>query len=66
MRDGVHTAPSNKAFDLSLRAENQDWGVRDTAELDARANAAGLKLAEIVPMPANNLVLVFARAQRQN
>jgi len=66
MRDGVHTAPSNKAFDLSLRAENPDWGVRDTAALGVHANAAGLGLAEIVPMPANNLVLVFARAQGRN
>ena len=29
MRDGAHTAPSNAAFDASLRAENPDWGVRD-------------------------------------
>ena len=28
-RDGRHTAPSNAAFDRSLRAENPDWGVRD-------------------------------------
>ncbi len=66
MRDGAHTAPSNAAFDASLRAENPDWGVRDVRELSALALDAGLKLEEIVPMPANNLVLVFARAVRQN
>jgi SAM-dependent methyltransferase len=66
MRDGAHTAPSNAAFDASLRAENPDWGVRDLADLNALAQEAGLTAAEIAPMPANNLVLVFARAVRQN
>jgi SAM-dependent methyltransferase len=66
MRDGAHTAPSNADFDASLRAKNPDWGVRDVRDLDALAQEAGLTLAEIVPMPANNLVLVFARADRQN
>jgi SAM-dependent methyltransferase len=66
MRDGAHTAPSNAAFDATLRAENPDWGVRDVGDLSALAEAAGLTLAEIALMPANNLVLVFARAVRQN
>ena len=61
MRDGVHTAPSNAAFDASLRAENPGWGVRDTRDLRALAESAGLALADIVPMPANNLVLSFSR-----
>jgi len=65
-RDGVHTAPSNEQFDTTLRAENSDWGVRDTVDLSALAQTANLTLAEIAAMPANNLVLVFARAQRQN
>jgi SAM-dependent methyltransferase len=65
MRDGAHSAPSNAAFDASLRAENPDWGVRDIRDLRALAQAAGLTLDEIVPMPANNLVLAFARAVRQ-
>ena len=65
MRDGTHTAPSNAAFDASLRAENPDWGVRDIRDLSALAQAAGLTLNEIVPMPANNLVLAFARPVRQ-
>ena len=66
MRDGRHTAPSNAAFDASLRAENPEWGVRDVGDLKALAEYAGLTLGEIVPMPANNLVLVFARAVRHN
>jgi SAM-dependent methyltransferase len=66
MRDGSHTAPSNAAFDASLRAENPAWGVRHIADLRALAEEAGLSLAEITPMPANNLVLAFALAVRHN
>jgi SAM-dependent methyltransferase len=61
-RDGQHTAPSNAAFDRSLREKNPDWGVRDTAELGALAQRCGLMLADIVAMPANNLTLIFAPA----
>jgi len=65
-RDGAHTAPSNEAFDATLRAENPDWGLRDVDDLAALGQDAGLPLADIMPMPANNLVLVFARALRQD
>lgn len=59
-RGGAHTAPSNAAFDESLRARDPAWGVRD---LDAvAAAAAGFRPPEIIPMPANNLTLVFRRA----
>jgi Protein of unknown function (DUF938) len=60
-RAGRHTAPSNDAFDRALRRQNPGWGVRD---LEAVADAAaehGLRLAETVEMPANNLTLVFRR-----
>ena len=66
MRDGQHTAPSNAAFDQSLRAENPAWGVRDVADLDTEAKKAGLTRVEIAEMPANNLVLAFTRAVRHN
>jgi hypothetical protein len=62
-RDGAHTAPSNAEFDASLRARNPEWGVRDTRDLAALADAQGLRLAGIVPMPANNFILVFARRE---
>lgn len=62
MRDGQHTASSNAAFDTSLRAQNPDWGVRDMADLAALAARSGLRLVEIVPMPANNFVLMCERS----
>ncbi len=60
-RGGKHTAPSNAAFDQSLRDQNAEWGVRDIDDLQKLAASAGLKLVEIVEMPANNLALVFER-----
>lgn len=58
---GEHTAPSNAAFDASLRARNPEWGVRDLAEVAAAAEQAGFALEERVSMPANNFLLVFRR-----
>ena len=60
--DGRHTAPSNEDFDASLRARNPLWGVRDLAEVSRLAERHGLALEETVPMPANNLSVIFRRA----
>jgi SAM-dependent methyltransferase len=57
--EGRHTAPSNAAFDASLRARDPEWGVRDVGEVAELAARHGLALAERVAMPANNLSLVF-------
>jgi hypothetical protein len=61
MRDGAHTAPSNEAFDGSLRARNREWGVRDVADIARVGAGHELSLRDIVEMPANNLSLVFGR-----
>ncbi|MGV7032029.1 DUF938 domain-containing protein [Methylobacterium symbioticum] len=61
---GAHTAQSNAAFDESLRARNASWGVRDVEAVAATADAHGLHLAERVAMPANNLSLIFRKADR--
>ena len=59
--NGEHTAPSNAAFDASLRARDPGWGVRDTGDVRALAESHGFDFVERVPMPANNLSLVFRR-----
>lgn len=58
---GAHVAPSNEAFDGSLRARDPRWGVRDVEEVGAVADAAGFSLERQVAMPANNFTLVFRR-----
>jgi SAM-dependent methyltransferase len=60
-RFGAHTAPSNDAFDASLRARDPSWGVRDLEEVTRVAGDAGLSLEEVVAMPANNFSVVFRR-----
>lgn len=54
-----HTAPSNAAFDQSLRAQNSEWGIRDLDQVVAVAQAQNLSLVETYEMPANNLSVIF-------
>jgi SAM-dependent methyltransferase len=62
MRGGAHTAASNAAFDADLKRRDRRWGVRDVDDLVDQAAPHGLELREVVPMPANNLSLVFVKA----
>lgn len=57
--DDAPTAPSNLAFDADLRARNPAWGLRRLPDVIAAAAGAGLDFRERIPMPANNLMLVF-------
>jgi hypothetical protein len=61
-RGDRHTTPSNEAFDLQLRSQNPDWGVRDLEEVSAFAKARGFGPPAIHEMPANNLSVVFRKA----
>ncbi|ALG62300.1 SAM-dependent methyltransferase [Citromicrobium sp. JL31] len=57
----VETAPSNLAFDESLKARDPRWGLRDLAEVDALAKRHGFTRTLRVAMPANNLILVYRK-----
>jgi hypothetical protein len=58
-QEGKHTAPSNEAFDQSLQFRNPDWGVRNLEDVVELAEKYQLNLHKIIPMPANNLSLIF-------
>lgn len=62
LEDDVPTAPSNRAFDASLRQRNPAWGIRPLHDVAAEAAHAGLQLAARHALPSNNLLLVFERA----
>jgi cyclopropane fatty-acyl-phospholipid synthase-like methyltransferase len=57
----VETARSNLAFDDSLRSRNPAWGLRRLEDVKAEAAKHGLAFAERIAMPANNLMVVFAK-----
>jgi SAM-dependent methyltransferase len=57
----VETAPSNLAFDESLKRRNPAWGLRRLEDVTALAAGHGLVLAERIAMPANNLSLVLRK-----
>ena len=60
-RADVPTAPSNEAFDRSLKARDPEWGLRDLERVAAEAEANGLRFERFYEMPANNLTLLFRR-----
>jgi len=60
--EGRHTAASNAEFDISLRTQNPQWGIRDLAEVRDLAKRHGFTLTETISMPANNLSVIFRLA----
>ncbi len=60
-RQDVPTAPSNEAFDESLRARDPAWGLRTVEAMTEAAAAQGLVFDRLIEMPANNLMLVYRR-----
>lgn len=60
-QQGVETAPSNMAFDESLRARDSRWGLRQLEEVVSLAKSLGLHLEEVHSMPANNLTVVLRK-----
>ena len=59
---GEPLAPSNLAFDASLKERDPSYGLRDLDSFAEEAAKRGLHLAERRAMPANNLMLRFVAA----
>ncbi len=57
----LETAPSNLAFDQSLKQRNSECGLRNTADLDRLAADHGLRRTARPAMPAHNPALVSRR-----
>lgn len=62
-RGGRFSTASNEAFDTSLRARNCAMGIRDLDELEVLAGRNGMQLARTYAMPANNLLVIWARTE---
>jgi len=58
---GRFTSPGNAAFDAELRARSKHMGLRDIEAVDGLAAAAGFRLREDRPLPANNRCIVWQR-----
>lgn len=57
------TAPSNIDFDRSLRERNPEWGLRNLEDLVSEADKRGFPLQKVLPMPANNLSVIFQKTK---
>jgi hypothetical protein len=61
LKNDIETAPSNLAFDADLKARDPEWGLRRVEDFAEAAEVEGFQLVETRGMPANNLMLLFAR-----
>jgi len=62
--EGKFTAPSNAAFDQSLRSRDACMGIRNLEALESVGLEHHLLLMGQVEMPANNFLLVFQLQER--
>lgn len=61
LESGVETAPSNLAFDCSLKSRDPAWGLRRVSDVVALGHRHGLSVQKRLAMPANNLSLLFRK-----
>lgn len=59
-RAGEALAPSNVSFEGWLKERDPRNGIRELEAVAELASQAGLRLAQVTEMPANNLSVVFA------
>ena len=56
---GRFTSEGNRRLDAWLKAQHEDFGVRDFESVDQLARAHGLSLLDDLTMPANNRLLIW-------
>ena len=62
-QDKKFNSESNANFHRSLRAQDNEMGIRHLEALDQLAIAGGLRRAGLYAMPANNLMVVWRRTE---
>ena len=58
---GVELSEGNAKFHATLQSRGLGWGLREVEWVTELATAAGLELVATVPMPANNLSIVYSK-----
>ena len=58
---GKHNSQSNELFDISLKMQNESWGVRDLEEVSEEANKNDFIEEELISMPANNFSVIYRK-----
>lgn len=58
---GVDLTEGNAKFHATLQSRGLGWGLREVEWVTELATAAGLALVTTVPMPANNLSIVYSK-----
>jgi hypothetical protein len=58
---GVELTEGNAKFNATLHSRGLGWGLREVEWVTELATTAGLKLVATVPMPADNLSIVYSR-----
>ena len=61
---GAFRSEGDKTFHTTLTAHDPQIGYKDLEKVEAWAADAGLRRADLIEMPANNLALVLRRASR--
>jgi cyclopropane fatty-acyl-phospholipid synthase-like methyltransferase len=64
-RCGQPTSDGNRDFDASLRRDDPERGIRDTADMDTLAAHHDLQLDADIPMPANNALRVWVKSRAE-
>ncbi|MEM7467482.1 MAG: DUF938 domain-containing protein, partial [Pseudomonadota bacterium] len=60
---GRFTSEGNKRLEAWLKAQNEQFGIRDFEAVDSLARNHGLALIDDITMPANNRLLVWRRCR---
>lgn len=60
--DGILLPESNVNFDINLRSQNPEWGVRDIKDLNIIAKKNGIVFERSFDMPANNKVCLWRKS----